>query len=117
MTSRLWIWVCGPYASGDASAEERAVNLRALNEAGLAVFRLGYLPVIGANMALPLIEVAGDDPASHDIRQPISFALMERCDACLRVGGPSVGADREVLWFREKGRVVYSDITDLASKA
>ena len=115
MKPRRWIWVCGPYASGSASPDERAANLRALNEMGLALFRLGFLPVIGANMALPLVAAAGEDPASHDIRQPVSFALMERCDACLRIGGPSSGADREAAWFREQGRAVYSDVTELPS--
>ena len=44
------------------------------------------------------------------IMMPISLALCERCDAVLRVGGPSVGADAEVERFRAAGKPVYSSI-------
>ena len=68
----MWIWICGPYATGGADRERRAANLRVLNEAALAVFRMGHIPVIGANMALPIIATAGADDASHEIRLPLS---------------------------------------------
>src|SRR4029450_8989389 len=87
----MWIMIAGPYSSGGADAAQRAVNLRALNEAAVAVLRRGPIPVIGVNMALPMIEAAGPD--SYDrIMMPVSLALAERCDACLRIGGPSAGA-------------------------
>ena len=83
----MWIWICGPYATGGANHSQRAANLRVLNEAALDLFKRGHIPVIGANMALPMIEVAGLDDASHEIRLPLSLALLDRCDACLRIGG------------------------------
>ena len=54
----MWIMVAGPYTSGAANAAARAVNLRVLNEAALAVFRRGHVPVMGVNLALPIIEAA-----------------------------------------------------------
>lgn len=108
----MWIMIAGPYRSGAASEAERAANLRRLNEAGLAVLRLGHVPIIGVNAALPLIEIAGE--ATYDgIMMPVSLALTTRCDACLRIGGPSAGADAEVAAFQARGLSVYVDITEL----
>ncbi len=105
----LWIMIAGPYNSGGADAVRRAANLRALNEAAVAVFRRGHVPVIGVNMALPVIEAAG--AASFDeIMMPLSLALAERCDGCLRVGGASAGADAEVERFRAAGKPVWRDL-------
>ena len=109
----MWIWICGPYATGGSNRSQRAANLRVLNEAALDLFKRGHIPVIGANMALPMIEVAGLDDASHEIRLPLSLALLDRCDACLRTGGESRGADIEVEVFRASGRPVYSSLSDI----
>ncbi len=110
--SRLWIMVAGPYRSGAADAAGRAANLRALNAAALAVFRRGHLPVIGVNLALPIIEAAG--PGCFDeIMMPVSLAAAERCDAVLRIGGPSGGADQEVARFRERGLPVFHALDEI----
>ena len=108
----LWIMIAGPYSSGGADAARRAAHLRALNEAAVAVLRRGHVPVIGVNLALPLIEAAG--AASFDeIMMPLSLALAERCDACLRIGGVSAGADAEVARFRAAGKPVWRDLGDV----
>ena len=60
----MWIMVAGPYRSGAATAEARARNLTALNQAALALFRAGHVPVIGVNLALPLIQAAGGPPTT-----------------------------------------------------
>jgi hypothetical protein len=39
--------------------------------------------------------------------------LLARCDACLRIGGPSAGADRMVETARRLGKPVYTDIEQL----
>lgn len=102
----MWIMVAGPYSSGAADAETRAANLRILRETSLSLFRRGHVPIIGVDVALPLIECAG--PASYDsIMMPLSLALAERCDGCLRVGGASRGADQEVARFRARGKPVW----------
>ncbi len=110
--SRLWIMVAGPYRSGAMDEAARAVNLRALNAAALVVLRRGHLPVIGVNLGLPIIEAAG--PESFDeIMMPVSLAVAERCDAVLRIGGPSGGADAEVERFRERGLPVFHALDEI----
>jgi hypothetical protein len=108
----MWIMIAGPYRSGAASGEERAANLRILNEAAVSLRRAGHVPVIGVNMALPMIEAAGGSEAAYDeIMLPVSLALADRCDACLRVGGPS--ADAEVSRFNSIGRPVYYALSEI----
>lgn len=102
----MWVMVAGPYSSGAATEAEREANLRAMNEAALAVFERGHVPVIGVNNALPLIRVAGAGSFER-IMMPVSLALAERCDACLRIGGASRGADQEAERFRAAGKPVY----------
>ena len=109
----MWIWVCGPYASAGADAECRAANLRTLNSAALQVFKMGHIPIVGANLALPLIAAAGGDDASYDIRQPLSLALSDKCDSCLRLAGPSKGSDVEVARFHAAGKPVYTTLEDV----
>ena len=38
---------------------------------------------------------------------PLSLALADRCDACLRAGGPSKGADEEVARFVATSRPMF----------
>ncbi len=104
----MWIMVAGPYKAGAADAATQAANLRKLNEAAVALHRAGHVPIIGVNMALPMIEAAGDTAADYnELMAPVSLALVERCDACLRIGGPSNGADDEARRFEAAGRPVY----------
>ena len=110
----MWIMVAGPYRSGAADEAARAANLCVLNEAAVALLRAGHVPVIGVNMALPMIAAAkGGDAAYREIMMPVSLALAERCDACLRIGGPSRGADDEVARFRNAGRPVYRALAEV----
>ena len=112
MSDRLWIMVAGPYRSGDASSEQRAQNLRRMNEAAVAVLQKGHTPIIGVNLALPMIEAAGAD-SYDEIMMPLSLAAADRCDAVLRVGGASVGADQEVEVIRSKGGAVYRSVSQV----
>jgi hypothetical protein len=110
--SGLWIMVAGPYSSGAADPAALERNLRVLNEAALALLKAGHTPVIGVNLALPMIAAAG--PESYEwIMMPLSLALAERCDACLRIGGPSRGADEEVERFRQRGRPVFFSLAEI----
>ena len=88
----LMVLVAGPYRSGTGDAPVLiAHNMRAMNEAALAVFRAGHLPVAGEWFALPLIETAGSarrgDAAWDAIFHPVAERIAARCDACLRIGG------------------------------
>ncbi len=63
--------VAGPYQSGAADAPARAANLRTLNDAALAVFERGHIPVIGVSMALPVIAEAGPERYDEIPRRPL----------------------------------------------
>jgi hypothetical protein len=44
---------------------------------------------------------------------PIGRMLAERCDAVLRIGGPSRGADEMVEIARAHGNSVFTSLTEL----
>jgi hypothetical protein len=79
--------------------------------------RGGHLPVTGEALALPLIEIAGServgDATFDEIFHPIARRLLARCDAVLRVGGPSQGADEMVAIARDQGKPVFADPDEL----
>lgn len=108
----LWIMVSGPYTTGAKTKAERERNLNALNRAAYEVFRRGHVPIVGVNLALPIIEAAGDD-TYDEVMMPISLAAAERCDAVLRIGGASTGADQEVERIQARGGKVYYAIEEL----
>lgn len=108
----MWIMVSGPYTAGGADEAKRRENLWAMNVAAVALFRRGHVPLIGVNAALPMIDAAG--PASFDeLMMPVSLALADRCDACLRIGGASRGADEEAERFRARGKPVFTALEDV----
>ena len=109
----VWIWICGPFASDGANEAARRANLRALNLAAYEVFQLAHVPLIGANMALPVIQAAGLDERGYEIRRPLSLALMQKCDACLRIGGASKGADEETAWFSSQGLPAFFSLEEI----
>lgn len=93
---------------------KRAENPHVLDAAAPAVHGLGHAPVVGVNMVLPVVAAAGDDDAAYDdIMTPASLALADRCDACLRSGGPSKGADDEVHRFVAAGRPVFRSLNEI----
>lgn len=115
MSGGLLILVAGPYRSGtDGDPARIAANVEAMTRTALELWRRGHLPVMGEWFALPLIEqalVEGDPPdPDAAIFHPIAERLLERCDACLRIGGPSEGADLMVTTARRLGKTVYTSI-------
>ena len=114
----MWIMVGGPYGTGAKSAAERAANLTHMNEAALAVWRKGHVPIIGVNLALPIVAAAGGDAAvDAEIMMPLSLALADRCDAFLRIGGASVGADQEMARFVAAGKTVFRSVEEIVATA
>lgn len=108
----MWIMIAGPYRTGARSEADRERNLLALNRAAVELFKKGHVPIIGVNMALPMILADGTE--SYDrIMMPVSLALAERCDAILRLEGVSPGADDEVERVRARGGAVYYSIRDV----
>jgi hypothetical protein len=118
MSDPLMILVAGPYRSGtDDDPVRSEANVAAMTRAALALFRLGHLPVLGEWFALPLIEAAGSTAVGDDVFDelfhPIAERVLARCDACLRIGGGSQGADRMVEVAKTLGKTVFRDIASV----
>lgn len=116
------ILVAGPYRSGTNDDPQLiAKNVRAMTDIALRLFRAGHLPVLGEWYALPLIEHAGSrrigDEIFNEIFHPISRILVSKCDACLRIGGPSQGADEMVALARAHGKQVFHRFEDIPGGA
>ena len=101
----MMILVAGPYRSGTGDDPAKlADNVRAMEAYALPLFRAGHVPVVGEWLALPLAELAGSrrvgDARFDEVFHPIAERILARCDAVLRVGGASQGADQMVrnLW-------------------
>jgi hypothetical protein len=114
----MMILIAGPYRSGtDDDALRMEQNLRALEAYALPLYRAGHLPVIGEWVALPLLREAGSkrvgDPVYDEILYPVAGRLIERCDAVLRIGGASKGADQDVRLAQERGLAVYYHLEDV----
>jgi len=114
----LQVLIAGPYRSGTnddpAKIED---NMKRMNEIALQVYQAGHLPVLGEWYALPLIATAGSQALGDEIFKrifhPSSIRLLDHCDAVLRIGGASAGADEMVRTAREKGLLVYERVEDL----
>jgi len=131
----MMILVAGPYRSGtDGDPARIQANVDAMTDVALTLFRRGHLPVMGEWFALPLIEAADAADASDaaraagihgstrdssagtafdEIFHSVAERVLDRCDACLRIGGPSEGADRMVRVARELGKQVFMDMAEL----
>ena len=114
------ILVAGPYRSGTGDDPVLiARNVAAMTDASLRLFRAGHLPVMGEWFALPLIEHGGStaigDEVFNEIFHPISRRLVEKCDGCLRIGGPSAGADEMASIARSAGKAIYHALEEIPS--
>ena len=105
----MWIMAAGPYLSGGKTQADREKNLARLNEVAYQLLKKGLAPIIGVNLGLPIIGAMGQE-YFKEILMPLSLSLCERCDAIVRVGGPSSGADREVNRFEEQGKPVDTPV-------
>jgi hypothetical protein len=116
----MMILIAGPYRSGTGDDPQKMeANVRAMEAYALPIFRMGHIPVLGEWFALPLVHVAGSkqvgDEAFNEIFHPIAERLLEKCDAVLRVGGESKGADLMVEVARNSGLQVYTELAEISS--
>lgn len=114
----LMILVAGPYRSGTHDDPQLIVaNVQAMTDAALEIYNLGHLPVLGEWFALPLIEAAGSkvigDTVFNKIFHPIAVNLIQHCDAVIRIGGPSLGADEMVTAGLMEGKIIYYAIEEI----
>ena len=118
----MMILIAGPYRSGTDDEPARiAANVAAMNDMALRVFQAGHLPMLGEWLALPLLELAGSqrigDDVFNQIFHPAAERLLARCDACLRIGGPSSGADGMVALAQKLGKTVFYRFDDIPPAA
>jgi hypothetical protein len=118
----LMVLVAGPYRSGTGDDPAKiSDNVRAMTDTALQLYRAGHLPVLGEWFALPLIEHAGSqrigDEVFNALFHPIARRLLVKCDACLRIGGPSQGADEMVAISRALGKPIFFDLAEIPPAA
>lgn len=108
------ILIAGPYRSGtndDPKLIEK--NVEIMESFALPIFRAGHTPILGEWLALPLVKLGGSkkigDEVFNEVFHPIATRLLDKCDAVLRVGGPSAGADEMVRVARTSGLAIYTD--------
>jgi hypothetical protein len=121
-SSALLVLVAGPYRSGTGDDPAKlAANVDAMNLVALEVFRAGHIPLTGEALALPLIELAGStrvgDAAFDEVFHPLARRLVARCDAVVRAGGASAGADEMAAIARGAGKLVVDSADDLPTAA
>ncbi|QNQ56568.1 NUDIX hydrolase [Serratia liquefaciens] len=117
MSAQL-ILIAGPYRSGtDGDTQRIADNLHRLEQAALAVYQRGHVPVIGEWLALPLAAAAGStqlgDAVSEAFLYPVAHRLIAQCQAIYRLEGASAGADNDVRLANEWGIPVYYRLDDI----
>lgn len=118
MSKSLMILIAGPYRSGtNDDPEKLSANVRNMESYALPIFHLGHIPVLGEWFAFPLLHLAGSkqvgDEAYRKIFHPIAERLLGKCDAVLRIGGASEGADLMVVVARRNGLQIYTDLEQI----
>ena len=111
---KKWLMISGPYTHGAKTAADRQKNLDYLNQVALEVFKKGYIPIVGVNAALPIAQASLQNDLFDAVMMPIALALVSRCDALLRVGGDSNGADNEVALMLALGKKVFYHIDEIS---
>ena len=114
----MLILIAGPYRSG-TNDEPGLIrkNVDEMESYALPIFRAGHIPILGEWLALPLVALAGStnigDKAFNEIFHPIAVRLLEKCDAVLRVGGKSPGADEMVRVARSLGLTLFNNLAEI----
>ena len=118
MANPMMILIAGPYRSGTGDDPEKmAANVHLMESFALPIFRMGHIPVLGEWFALPLLQLAGSkqigDEAFNEIFHPIAERLLEKCDAVLRMGGASQGADLMVEVARKRNLRIFFSLGEI----
>lgn len=116
----MMILIAGPYRSGTNDDPAKiAANVHTMESYALPIFEKGHIPMLGEWLALPLVKLAGSEKTGDEpfnkIFHPIAERLLDKCDAVLRVGGASQGADLMIEVARRKGLQVYNSLEEIPS--
>ncbi|UFH56468.1 DUF4406 domain-containing protein [Spirosoma sp. KNUC1025] len=117
----MLILIAGPYRSNtNDDLSLIAQNMHNMEDAALAVYRKGHTPICGEWIALPLIQTAGStqlgDTIFNEIFHPVAVQLIDHCDAVLRIGGPSAGADEMMNQAKQKGKQTFWRLEELTER-
>ena len=121
-SNAMMILIAGPYRSG--TNDDPALikkNVETMESFALPIFRAGHIPILGEWLALPLVALGGSkklgDEVFNEVFHPIATRLLEKCDAVLRVGGLSAGADEMVRVGRTLGLQIYTTPAEIPKAA
>jgi len=114
----MMILIAGPYRSGTNYDPARiARNVEAMEACVMPLYRAGHLPVLGEWLALPTVRLAGSGRAGDAVFDAVFHAhaqrLLAHCDAVLRIGGASSGADLMVATAEALGKRVYYRLEEI----
>ena len=103
-----YVYVAGPYTQGDVMH-----NIRASIEAASELLRAGLIPFC------PHLTGFWHFHAPEDYNDWLAYDLawLHKCDALLRLPGPSSGADNEVVVAKGMGIPVYNRMEKLLEDA
>lgn len=98
------VYIASPYSFGDQN-----INVWYSMGIGDELIKAGITPV------MPLLFHFFDQafPHSYETYMRMSFEMLSRCDALLRLPGVSAGADRECIAARKSGIPIFHDIDKL----
>jgi hypothetical protein len=118
----MLILVAGPYRSGtNGDPALMRKNVEEMESYALPIFRAGHIPILGEWLALPLVELGGSkkvgDEVFNEVFHPIAVRLLGKCDAVLRVGGSSAGADEMVRVGRSLGLAIFTSLVEIPKAA
>jgi len=101
MSERQFVFISGPYSQGDVAA-----NVAEAIHAGDLVAKAGHVPFI------PHLSHFWHMLHPHEytfwLKQDMHW--LGKCDCLIRLFGPSLGAEKEVLAAREAGTPVYRSV-------
>jgi hypothetical protein len=109
----MLIMISGPISAGTKAEEEE--NVARLNRAAAEVLGRGHVPLVGVNVAAPVVD-AGEFEDRYEAIMKTCLALAERCDAVLVIG-ESGGARREREVFERAGRPVYHALEEIPNES
>ena len=114
----MQILVAGPYRSGTGDDPARmAANVAAMQAVCLPLYAKGHMPVLGEWLALPMLALAGSTQVGDAVYEELFHAhatrLLSHCDAVLRLGGASQGADQMVAVARSLGLAVFFSLDEI----
>src|SRR5207253_9725859 len=106
------------------TADEPALlarNVAAMESCASALLEEGHFPVLGEWDALPMVRLSGSTKVGDAVYDALFHAhaqrLLERCDAVLRIGGPSDGADAMVSIGERLGLQIYRSLAEVPAFA